>query len=242
LIGCGAVFLLFSPTGFILRTIAFIAALFFTQVNGSKVVLISLVIALLFWGYITVTQNKLITTKMKFLLKLIIVTSVVFLMFLFFEFVGQIKVGSYTLLDLLVEPIIRIFTLEPYGLGAGSLTVRTDMTIFAIKDFMNSFGLGIGFGNSLAMIESERYGVILEGAKTLHNFPLQVVLELGGLVVTPLFYFLLKEKSGKTKVLFILLLVMSLSQSAGVFSNYFFLCIISYILCVDIDSKPNNES
>ncbi|CAH7299875.1 conserved membrane hypothetical protein [Vibrio chagasii] len=141
-----------------------------------------------------------------------------------------ITLSGYKITDLVLEPIKRILTLDAYNIGYGSLYVRTDMTIYALLDVINSYGLGIGMGNTLKMIEIGRYGQILEGAKSIHNFPLQLVTEIG----IPMFFFIMWYITRGVRLkyigVFFLLLLMSLSQSVGVFSNYFFIVVMFTVL------------
>lgn len=150
---------------------------------------------------------------------------------LLFNYEISFSGGSYRLVDLLLEPVIRIFTLEPYGSMYGSVHNRTDLIIYGLRDFFTSYGLGIGFGNTLQMIETGKYAVI-GGAKSLHNFPLQFIVELGAGISLFVGYFLLKNTNTFTKVTLFFLLLTSLSQSVGLFSNYYFFVCLFFIILV----------
>lgn len=207
-------------------------SLYISILNGSKLITLSLGLTILVYLiYKLILENKskplnrVIYGSIGFVF---LTSSIIFLIY----YSSKIQVGNMNLVELAFDPVRRIIFLEPYGIGYGSLTVRTDMTIYAIKDLINSYGLGIGFGNSLALIETGRYGVILEGAKSLHNFPLQVVLELG-VISTSIFAFLiLKYKSRKEIIVILLFFIISLSQSAGIFSNYYFLFVFGIVIFI----------
>jgi hypothetical protein len=136
---------------------------------------------------------------------------------------------SYTLFELLFDPVIRVVNLEPYGNLYGSISNRTDMIIYAIKDFIASYGIGIGPGNSLSLLASDKYPSI-GSAKSLHNFPLQLVVELGLPIIIAI-VLMLKSKLTVDKIfVFSFIMLSSLSQSVGIFSNYYFLHCLFFII------------
>ncbi|MCV5713540.1 O161 family O-antigen polymerase, partial [Escherichia coli] len=96
-------------------------------------------------------------------------------------------------------------------------------------DLFSSFGLGIGFGNTLTMLSTAKYAFI-GSAKSIHNFPLQFIAEIGLIFSLFLLYSILKQTSLYTKIIFFLMLLASLSQSVGVFSNYYFFCCLFFII------------
>nr|ADJ19203.1 Wzy [Escherichia coli] len=123
----------------------------------------------------------------------------------------------------------QIIELNPYGDLYGSISNRTDMVIYTLKDLFSSFGLGIGFGNTLTMLSTAKYAFI-GSAKSIHNFPLQFIAGIGLIFSLFLLYSILKQTSLYTKIIFFLMLLASLSQSVGVFSNYYFFCCLFFII------------
>lgn len=230
MLGAASIYFFYFGKNIFLKLLPVFLTLFFTFINDAKVVILTVILVFTVWVYDVIINNKHIGNKVRIVLRIVVFTICFILIFSFIELLGNMRLGSYNMIELLLEPITRVLTLEPYGLGAGSLTVRTDMTIFAIKDIINSYGFGIGFGNSLAMIETSRYGVILEGASSIHNFPLQILLELGIGIVIPLLYLFFRHVHFNGVKLIVILFLMSLSQSVGAFSNYYFLVILAYII------------
>ncbi|QTA21461.1 O-antigen ligase family protein [Escherichia albertii] len=158
---------------------------------------------------------------------------VIMLIMFLFNYIFSYKIAfpgrEYTLLELIGEPVIRIIELNPYGDLYGSISNRTDMVIYTLKDLFSSFGLGIGFGNTLTMLSTAKYAFI-GSAKSIHNFPLQFIAEIGLIFSLFLLYSILKQTSLYTKIIFFLMLLASLSQSVGVFSNYYFFCCLFFIV------------
>ncbi len=145
---------------------------------------------------------------------------------LFIIFIALASLFSYAVLiylkqDALLDPFFRFVTLDPYGIPYGSIYNRTDAAIYAIYGFFDSYGFGIGLGNSINLIVEQKYGVILS-AGSMHNLVAQMIVELG--MVFILGFIIFFKKSGF--ILFVLFwmpfLLNSVSQSSGIFSNYVF--------------------
>jgi len=103
------------------------------------------------------------------------------------------------------------------------------MIIFSLQDLISSYGLGIGFGNTLQMLESAKYGTI-GSAQSIHNFPLQFTVELGLFVTAFILFRLLRKLNMNIIMFFFVMLFSSLSQSVGLFSNYYFFCCLYFLI------------
>jgi hypothetical protein len=185
--------------------------------NGSRIALLSILFFLLF-----ISLNRLKTVGY-------VLASIVGLgLFLYFK---DYKLGGDTLSQLIVDPFKHIATLSPYE-RTGSIYDRTNALIFGIKELLSTGGFGIGPGNATAMLELPEYFLI--SAKSMHNFIAQIFVEYGWLMLFTIIFALYKAynyrrragiKSKHDAKLYIYLVtaaLASLSQSEGLFTNYYF--------------------
>lgn len=151
----------------------------------------------------------------------------------------QIQGDVFTFGELVFDPIRRVVELDPYPNEAGSVYDRTNASIFGIKSFLeDSATIGIGPGASIDLLERPDFA--LATAKSLHNLPLQLMVEFGWL---SLFTFLLTflaiwrlpwwrgEPRNAVALLgaFIFFNLVCLSQSVGILSNYYFFTCMFYV-------------
>lgn len=117
----------------------------------------------------------------------------------------------------------RVFFLEEASFAVGSVDLRSNALVYAITEFIWSKGLGIGAGNSIAMLQSGKYPDMVY-VLSIHNMPMQFLLELGAPFVIMLVA-LIKRSSPLDTIDFIFVvavyLFISLSQSGGFLVNYF---------------------
>src|SRR6266850_6993382 len=177
--------------------------------NSSRIALLSILFFVLFF----------LLNKVKWLGPAISIVASVSLLVVFREY----QIGGDSLHQLLVVPLGHIFTLTPYGSG-GSIYDRTNALIFGIKELASSGGFGIGPGNATRMFALPEYH--LPSAQSMHNFVAQVFVEYGWLMLLFCFYFVFKVSQwSNAKLTFIYFAAIgfaSLSQSEGLFSNYYF--------------------
>jgi hypothetical protein len=185
--------------------------------NGSRIALLSLIVFIIFIS----------VTKIRWLGILLAAVVAVALFYYFKDY----KLGGDSLSALLVDPFKHIATLTPYQ-EAGSIYDRTNALIFGITELLSTGGMGIGPGNATTMLELPEY--LLISAKSMHNFIAQVFVEYGWLIVVLLFYgavtgYNYRRRIGikvsadrKLYIYLVTVALASLSQSEGLFSNYFF--------------------
>lgn len=145
---------------------------------------------------------------------------------------------TYTVGDLLVQPIVNILSLQASGEELGSLNNRTDAAIFNIVEYARTWGLGLGAGGSWLVLTLPQYQ--LGGAQSVHNALLQFTVDFGYPVLfgylyllywalRRLFTFRISE-SDRLKVMAILSFPMlGMSQSGAIVTNYFFFASVFYI-------------
>lgn len=193
--------------------------------NGSRIALIALVLFVIF----------ILLNKYSYLGWIFSSLGVVILFFVFRDY----RLGGDSLEKLLLEPFQHIFTLTPSGMH-GSIYYRTDALIFGIKELISTLGFGIGPGNATRMFELPEY--TLEGAQSMHNFVAQTIVEFGWLMIALILLFiksLFSERRSRVMTVYVVTVALaSLSQSEGLFSNYYFfvagLCCFRYL---SIDSR-----
>jgi hypothetical protein len=127
------------------------------------------------------------------------------------------------------DPIRRMIFLEPFRLG-GSVYDRTDTAVFGLTEFYKTYGIGLGAGGSITVLEMIYYTT--STAKSVHNFLLEWILDFGWLALTlyaaiVIIYFklLLNISRLKSFALIVFLPAVPLlgaSQSSGFVSNFLF--------------------
>lgn len=239
-IAAGSIYFLFYMKRLFFPIFSIFSSFIVALINDSKIIFLMLVFCLLVFVVTDVAARKFFSTIWGKLSVFFVWIMLPFVFVLFLYNYGSIQIGGYGITELILDPLIRILLLEPYGIGSGSLTVRTDMTIYALKSIFDSYGLGIGFGNTLNMIETGRYGFIIWGAKSIHNFPLQVATELGIYFMIVFAVFLSKFMQIKDSKVLLILLVVSLSQSVGAFSNYYFIFVLGVVIFRSISVRQRS--
>jgi len=148
-----------------------------------------------------------------------------------------------TFLVLLIVPLIvlmkgeiwgllyRILVLDPfpYTEAVGSPHVRANFMIWGIMSFIDSYMIGIGPGNSLYLAKEAIYGYYQGNVGSLHNFPVQVLAELG---LGALLYlgFAFWKLSYRLKFIVMYMGFISIAQSAGLFSNVVFFFVLGALV------------
>jgi teichuronic acid biosynthesis protein TuaE len=207
-------------------------------INDSKLSLIGLFIALFFYFL-----KKNILEFNKYLkLSVIVLIPLILLLLPYDEIIIPFRDYDVSLGELLFEPLKQISNLQPFQDSAGSIASRANAIIFSIIEFKNSYFLGIGSGNSLLMLEKSEY--ILKSAKSMHNLPFQLIVE-HGIFILVLFIlvflyfirFLYKQNLTKIELLKFITIpsvfIGSMGSSIGVFSNYFFICCLFFIILLN---------
>jgi len=192
------------------------AGVYIIIISEARIALISLV---LFFLLILWDQFKLIGS-----------TILIILICFGINLINEINLGGNNLLELFIDPIEHIINLKPYNLGS-SISDRTDAIIYGIISYKETWGFGIGPGNTSAnLFKDSEYSMI--SAESMHNFFAQIVVEYGWLTIVGLVLILFYLKKIRSKDIFennnafkfyiFSAILTSLSQSEGLFSNYFF--------------------
>jgi hypothetical protein len=144
-----------------------------------------------------------------------------------FEFNEQ----QVSALELLVEPLQRVWDLEPYNL-AGSIFDRTDALIYALTELKAHHWLGLGPGGSIYVLTLPQYELVT--AQSLHNAVAELAIDLGPAFVIPVMFVLLRVVARLCRrraydmrdvargTLVVALPFLAVSQSSGYISNYAF--------------------
>lgn len=219
-----------------------ISILLFAFINDAKLSLIGDVVALiiLFIYRLRFSCKKKMGNKTFFsLFILLIITTLVAL----YVFDIKFKFRDYTISirRLFFEPInnIRI----GYLVKGGSIQDRTNAIICGIKELVKTYGFGIGFGNSVVMMQKPEYRPYFYNASSMHNILAQVLVELG--FVAMFFYYKIIKKIvfyfGRIKpdnncllkcAFAIGFIFLSAQSSVGILSNYYTWTVALYIVFV----------
>lgn len=215
-------------------------------INDSKIGFIGMIIAIFIYSFKSLLN---INRYYKLLLPLfVIVLMMIISLTTFDDIIISFRNDNVALVDLMIEPINRIITLNPYENDTGSIAGRTNAAIYAIKNLLDSNMFGIGIGNTYVMLMMPEYKVT--SAESIHNLPLQLLVENGFIVlflyIIIFIYFirlLLKDNLRDYEYIKLIAipsyLIGSLSSSGGIFSNYYFIACL--ILIIIMDKKYNNQ-
>jgi len=240
----GAILLSFSPfllvfekNNFIKTTIISII-LYLMYINDSKLALIGLLIGIVIYNLKkNILQIHPIIKKIIIFLSLLCIPILIYLPYdnIYVSF-RDYDISLYTLLGI---PIEHILSLTPFPDTGGSDTTRANAIIYALIEFKNSYFMGIGCGNTLTMLEKPEY--TLKTAKSIHNLPIQLVVENGFIILIgyalliKIFFklFLVKHKLDQIDLLLVVaipsLFIGMMGSSVGIFSDYFLISSISLI-------------
>jgi hypothetical protein len=187
----------------------------FIWINDATIIMVGVIMFVLGYALSLILKIFSVSLGAKVFVFIFIAAAIVFVVFVVMSSVDALH---------LLSPLVRLATLDAYDLPYGSITNRIDATIYSIKEFLGTFGFGIGLGNTLEML-SEKYGH-LRSLMTVHNISIQLLAEMGFLFSVLLL--VLAVKVGIAAVIFFWcpLVVVSISQSASIFSNYLFWCIV----------------
>lgn len=200
--------------------------------NDSKAALISLLfITLPVYAILRICSAVRIDRRVWFILFGSIFASVVVAIAAASDVAIGFANDTYTVGDLLVNPVINILTLQSSGEDLGSLNNRTDAAIFNIIEYLRSWGFGLGAGGSWLVLTLPQYQ--LGGAQSAHNALLQFIVDFGYPVLFGylwMVYWAIRKlfthritESQRLKVIAILSFPMlGLSQSGAIVTNYFF--------------------
>lgn len=197
--------------------------------NDAKLALIA---TFLFFGGFLMTKFKIF--KFKYVGLALLALFLIILLYLGRDYDIQ---GKYTINVFLTGLYEHIMALETFR-HIGSFNARSNAIILGIKEFIHSWFLGIGPGNSLLMMKE----IVIPGtehwtALSMHNFVMQVITEIGVLGITLLLavYFRVQKAVNRNTVfpsniiiLYYASSIISISLLSGPWSNYFFLFIFYF--------------
>ncbi|TMU55054.1 hypothetical protein [Flagellimonas algicola] len=144
--------------------------------------------------------------------------------------------GVYTIEYIISRLINNLIAQEPLE-HLGTFNARSNAVILGVKEFVNSYFIGIGPGNSLKMMAE----IVVPGteeftALSMHNFTLQLVTEMGlfGLGMHYIFFRKVEQAAFQSKYslnmvfVFFVSCVISITLLSGAWANYFYLFILVY--------------
>jgi len=224
--------------------------LFLFYVNDAKVALIALLAGVFIYLFkIHFLRFRGFVNVFIFLL-FILIGIIVFLSY-YQESGVLISFRDYqmSLSELIYIPILSILNLVPLDDFGGSIDTRVNAIIYALIEFKKSYFLGIGIGNTLTMLETPEY--FLKSAKSLHNFPMQILVENGFWIIiiylgmfvyfVKLLFCKLQDKYQLLHLVAIPTLLLGLvGSSVGIFSNYFVWASM-FLICLTSGDRVNDK-
>jgi len=157
--------------------------------------------------------------------------------------------GGYSISTIVENLVERIYTQEIL-LHLGSFNSRSNAIILGVGNFFNSFGLGIGPGNSILMMTE----IVIPGterwaAKSMHNFIFQIITEAGvfGITLLLAIYFKIRKiikrntdySKGVLIVYFLSIIITITILSGGAWSNYFFFLVLFF--SIEFFNQKNHD-
>ena len=234
--------LVFEKTKIKFTLILFIV--YIVYINDSKLVLIGIIIAVFL--YIIKKNIFEVNIYLKYIALYLSVFIAILLFFLpYDEIYVSFRDYDISLYNLLGIPISHILTLTPFPDIGGSDTTRVNTIIYGITELVNSNFFGIGAGNSLLMLEKPEY--MLKTAKSMHNLPIQLVVEQGIFILIVYIYvfilfFKLLIKQNLTNIQLLVFIsipsifIGSMGSSIGIFSDYFFFASV-FLIIIEYKNK-----
>lgn len=222
--------LYFLKTKRLFKYVWLCAAVYLMAYNDAKLAILSLIV--FFGGYFII---KIQLFKIKYIGFVFMGLIALLTLFFFREYSIQ---GKYTIEYFISRLVEHVWLQEPLE-HIGTFNSRSNAVILGIKEFLHSYLLGIGPGNSLAMMKeivvpgTEKYSAL-----SMHNFTLQLVTEMGlfGLGMIGLFFLKIKQAANRSKYptnlifIFFISCVISITLLSGAWSNYFYLFILFYAI------------
>ena len=228
-----AVIAIFSPLFFLKSKSMFkyfwlIAAVYMILHNDAKLALLSLIV--FFGGYLVI---KFKIFKIRYIGFIFLGVLSLILLFFLREYSIQ---GKFTIEYFLSRLVNGVWTQQPLE-HIGTFNSRSNAIILGVRDFVNSYFLGIGPGNSLLMIDeivvpgNEKYSAL-----SMHNFTLQIITEMGVFGLGVIGFFALKVNQAAKRsnypvnlvFLFFISSLISITLLSGAWANYFYLFILFY--------------
>lgn len=203
-------------------------AVYLIAFNGARLAILSLII--FFGGYFII---KFKIFKAKYIGLVFLAVFGALLLFFLKDYAVHEKYTIERIISNLTEHIISRTPLEHIG----TFNARSNAVILGLKEFFDSYMLGIGPGNSLLMMDE----IVVPGtehytALSMHNFTLQIVTETGLFGLGMMGIFLLKVKNAANAsfypanlvYVFYLSCLVSITLLSGAWANYFYLFIMFY--------------
>lgn len=221
-------------------------------INDSKVSLFGVMIQIVLLFCVSGTKTKAALCVKRLIVPLAAIMAVVVLIFLV-----NPEIHGYSLQGIILEPLQRILTNEPYPTYTASVSFRSNTTIFGINTLWNLKGMGVGAGNFGILLKQEfpdlnpAYTNALNSATiSLHNSWLEfmedfgiiaIIILLCPLIYATRLYFTKRALDFMEKIALMFIFsfpVWSLGPS-GVYTQYYLFAIIIYLVICRKDYKPS---
>lgn len=199
------------------------------------------------------------TTKRMFCIKRLILPVAVVLAAVVLIFFVNPAIHGYSLQGIILEPLQRILTNNPYPTYAASVSFRSNTTIFGINTLWDLKGMGVGAGNFGVLLKQEfpdlnpAYTNALNSTTiSLHNSWLEFMEDFGIIAIVLLGYPLIYsiklyfckqtlEFMEKIALIFIFSFPIWTLGPSGVYTQYYLFAIIVYLVICRKDYRPLSQ-
>ncbi len=161
------------------------------------------------------------------------------------------KINGYTLQSIVMNPITRFITNNPYPVYDSSISFRTNTLIFSFWEVVRTGAIGIGVGNTGVLLKSafpninpEYTSAINSPTLSLHNAWLEIALDIGFLAIV--FYLIVfgyavklffrkinMTQIEKIRLLYILSFPAWVLGPSGIYTMYFLFITMAFLVFVD---------
>lgn len=163
------------------------------------------------------------------------------------------QIHGYSMRGTILEPILRVIHNDPYPIYTTSITFRTNTTIFAVWELIQTAGIGVGIGNTGILLKNtftalnpEYQQAANASVLSLHNAWLEFALDIGipaiifYIVVLSYVFKLYFKKPNltqieKIRVIYTLTFPIWVLGPSGVYTLYFLLLTMAFLLFADKD-------
>lgn len=215
---------------YFLVVVLLVLAILIVYVNSARGVLVSVVFLAIYLFVVFLARLIGGGSGPRILTATIIFSSLICFVLIFKDSQLSIKGDAdATIENLVVTPILDVLSGKERPGEITSINIRVNLAIYAMYEYFESYGFGIGPGEILPLALSYYPGV----AGSIHVFPLEMLVEFGWLFVSLLFILTViwgPRVGWKNFLLYFLYAVsITASMSSGVITNYYFFACCTFL-------------
>ena len=174
-------------------------------------------------------------------------------------FLGEvIRINGHGFDELLFDPIYRLITGTLYPVSISSIEYRVNVMIISMQWVVNTFGFGIGFGNSNLLMREVLGGYIMKDnlydypSISLHNAPMEILLDFGFIalyffskIIVKALKTVSKKRLADYEIIFCNIVFSSpiwILSPAGITTTYFLFIVIIFLTIAIYEKNVVNKT